>query len=293
MLKMKSLFLSLALCALLALLPARNNSARGDEPAPEPPFAFAPGERLVYDLSYMGMNAGTGIMEVMEVRTMNGRAVYPVVSTAQSNDFVSLFYPVDDRVESYIDTEGLYPHRLKVHQRQGKKRRNKTIDFDQVAHRAVQIQHDKQEIFDVPSQVQDMLSSLYFFRTQKALRVGASTFIDVYEDEKSWRLEIRALGREQITTPVGTFNTIKVQAFVKYQGIFLDKGEVLIWVSDDAQHIPVRIHSKIKIGAINAVLTMRRNGIPTDGSPMNGSVLHPPTAPLHLNQAQHLTNEER
>ncbi len=234
--------------------------AFGDGQTVGAPLAFAPGERLVYDLSYMGMISGIGVMEVMEKITMNGRAVYPVVSTAQSNDFISLFYPVDDRVESYIDVEGLYSHHLNVRQRQGKKRREKTIDFDQIAHRAIQTKNNKQEIFEVPPQVQDMLSSLYFFRTQGALRVGTSTFIDVYEDEKSWRLEIRALGRERVTTPVGVFDTMKVQALVQYQGIFLDKGDVFIWVTDDVRHIPVRIHSKIKIGTITATLTLRRDG---------------------------------
>ncbi len=249
----------------LFIVSAWGRPALGDAP----PFAFAPGERLVYDLSYMGMSAGVGVMEVMEKETMNGRAVYPIVSTAQSNDFVSIFYPVDDRVESYMDVEGLYSHRLKVRQHQGKKRRKKTIDFDQISHRAIQTQDDRQTVFDIPARVQDMLSSLYFFRAQGPLRVGGTTFIDVYEDEKSWRLEIRALGRERVTTPVGTFDTIKVQALVRYQGIFLDKGDVFIWVTDDAQHLPVMIHSKIKIGTIRAVLTLRRDGHPVPATPLS------------------------
>jgi hypothetical protein len=246
------------ICFGLFIVSAWNAPAFGDTP----PLAFAPGERLVYDLSYMGMSAGIGVMEVMEKKTMNGRAVYPIVSTAQSNDFISMLYPVDDRVESYMDVGGLYSHHLKVRQRQGKKRREKTIDFDQIAHRAIQTQNNRQTVFDIPARVQDMLSSLYFFRAQGPLRVGDSTFIDVYEDEKSWQLEIRALNREKVTTPVGTFDTIKVQALVQYQGIFLDKGDVFIWVTDDAQHLPVLIHSKIKIGTIRAMLTLRRDGHP-------------------------------
>ncbi len=230
------------------------------------PHAFGPGERLVYDISYMGMSAGTAVMEVKEAIRHNGRVVYPIVSTAQSNDMVSLFYPVNDRVESLIDAEEIYSHRIDVKQHQGKKRREKVIDFDQTQHLATQHRKGKKEVFTIPAEVQDSLSSLYFFRNQPLPEVGRSIFIPVHESEKNWNLEIRLLGRERLTTPVGAFNTIKVQALLRYKGIFLDEGDVWIWMTDDSQHLPVKINSTIKIGTINAVLISRRSS-PLASSP--------------------------
>lgn len=221
---------------------------------------FAPGERLVYDITYLGAKGGKAVLEVVEKTWMKGREVYRIVSTAQSNDFVSLFYPVDDRIESYMDVEGLYSHFITIKQKQGKRKREKIIDFDQVRHRATQLKKNKQHVFEIPPNVQDSLSSLYFFRTTPPVEIGGSTYIDVHESEKNWQLEIRALAREEVTTPVGKFNTIKVKALVRYEGLFMEKGDVFIWFTDDHKRIPVMMKSKIKFGAITAVLSSRREG---------------------------------
>lgn len=221
---------------------------------------FAPGERLVYDITFLGARGGKAVLEVLEKTRMKGREVYRIVSTAQSNDFVSLFYPVDDRIESYMDIEGLYSHYIMIKQQQGKRKREKTIDFDQVRHRAVQIKQNKEAVFEIPPKVQDSLSSLYFYRTKPPVEIGESTYIDVHESEKNWQLEIRALAREEVSTPVGKFNTIKVQALVRYEGLFMEKGDVFIWFTDDYKRIPVMMTSKIKVGTITATLSSRREG---------------------------------
>lgn len=243
------------------------SSVRAIEPISVPPAShhlanssFGPGERLTYDITYLGAKAGIAVMEVLEKTTLKGREVYHILSTAQSNDFVSLFYPVDDRIESFVDVEGFYSHYIKIKQHQGKRKREKVISFDQIQHRAVQFKNNKEKVFEIPPQVQDSLSSLYFFRVKNAIDVGRSVFIDVHESEKNWLLEIRGMARERVTTPVGTFDTIKVQAMVQYEGLFMDKGDVFIWFTEDEKRIPVMMKSKIKIGSITAILSSRREG---------------------------------
>ncbi len=217
-------------------------------------IAYGPGERLVYEVSYFGVPAGHAVMEVLGQAERNGRKVLHVLSTVKSNKFVSTFYPVKDRIETFIDAEGGYSHGIKVKQRQGSKRREKVIDFDQRRHRAIQYKNNQVETFLVPPKVQDSLSALYHFRNQSVLKVGDSTFIDVHESDKNWELEIQILGKEEITTVLGTFNTIKAKALVHYEGLFMDKGDVTLWLTDDVRHIPVLIKTKIKIGSITAVL---------------------------------------
>ena len=258
----KAWFVFLLLASLLMISPIEAGEPISLPPPSRPVsnHAFAPGERLTYDITFLGAKAGIAVMEVLEKTRLKGRDVYHIVSTAQSNDFISLFYPVDDRVESYIDAEGLYSHYIKIKQHQGKKRREKIISFDQVQHRAVQFKNDKEKVFEVPPQVQDSLSSLYFFRVKDSIDVGRSVFINVHESEKNWLLEIRGLARERVTTPVGTFDTIKVKAMVQYEGIFLDKGDVFIWFTEDEKRIPVMMQSKVKIGSVTAVLSSRREG---------------------------------
>jgi len=234
----------------------------------ETPYAtYKMGERLVYEVSYMGIPAGEAVMEVHEKTKIKGRDTIHIISTVESNAFVSFFYPVKDRIESFIDSEKFYSHYIKVKQRQGRKRREKVIDFDQVQHRAVLIKKDKgelkEETFDIPPKVQDSLSALYFFRMHQDLSAGESVFIDVHESRKNWKLQIKILGKEELTTALGTFNTIKAKAIVRYEGVFMDKGDVTLWLTDDEKHIPVFIKTKIKIGHINASLKSMRESTQT------------------------------
>jgi hypothetical protein len=222
------------------------------------PLPFGPGEKLVYDVKYLGVSTGTAVLAVLDPIMLNGQEVYPLLSTAQSSDFSSVFYPVNDRVESYLDVNGLYSHAIKVKLYEGKKRREKQVEFNQVEHKAIQVKDGQREVFDIPPNVNDSLSSLYIFRTTP-LTVGTSVFIDVHDSGKNWKLEIAVLGKETVITPIGTFDAIKVQATPRYDGIFFNKGSITIWVTDDDKKIPVQMKSKIKIGSVTTTLISRRD----------------------------------
>jgi hypothetical protein len=109
--------------------------------------------------------------------------------------------------------------------------------------------------FDIPPQVQDILSSLYYFRTLPQLENGTSVFIDVHESKKNWKLEIQILGRETLKTALGKIPTVKVKAIVQFEGVLWDKGDLYLWLTDDSRHIPVVMNGKIVIGSITATLT--------------------------------------
>jgi hypothetical protein len=238
--------------------PVTNGNNKHDSHIGTP--SFFKGETLVYEVRFLGVAAGTAILSVNDPITFNGYEVYPILSTVQSNDFVSFFYPVNDRVESYLDAKELYSHRINMKQHQGKRKRKKQIEFDQVKHKAVQIKEDARETFDIPPKVNDFLSALYYFRAQRSIEVGRSVFIDVHEGEKNWKLEILVLGKETVITPMGTFETIKTQATPHYEGIFLSKGDLYIWMTNDTQRIPVKIESKIKVGQITISLVSKQGG---------------------------------
>ncbi len=219
---------------------------------------FNPGEKLVYDVKYLGVSAGTSVLAVLDAIKMNGRLVYPLLSIAQTGDFSSVFYSVNDRIESYLDVDGLYSRAIKVKLQEGKKKREKQIEFNQVEHKAIHVENGKQEVFDIPENVNDSLSVLYVFRT-KPLTIGTSVFFDVHDSRKNWKLEVAALDKESVTTPIGIFDTIKVQATRYYEGHPSDKGSLTIWVTDDDKKIPVQIKSKLKMGSIITTLISRRD----------------------------------
>ena len=243
--------------------------ARAETPPP-----FANGELLVYRIAWMGIPAGHATMAVRPLldRDRGNRRVYHIVSTARSNEMVSLFYPVDDRTDSYMDARGLYSLWFKLRQREGRYRSDKEIRFDQQAHRALYIHNGKAEWFDTVPEVQDALSGLYFLRTL-TLEPGRPVTIPVFDSRKNWQVEVRVLQREEVVTPAGTFRTVKVKPLLKSEGIFRRKGDVHIWLTDDARKIPVKMKSAVKIGSITATLVEWREHAPTAGSwtPESGS----------------------
>ena len=162
---------------------------------------------------------------------------------------------MEDRIESIVDASEIYSYRLNVRQRHGRRHVDKEILFDQDKREAILSYKGKQSAFSIPEKVQDSLSSLYFFRTFENLSVGESVFMDVHASKKNWLLEVEILAREEITVPLGTFHTIKTKAKVRFDGVLMDKGDVVIWVTDDERKIPVKIKGKISIGPFTASLT--------------------------------------
>ncbi len=214
---------------------------------------FGHGERLVYSIGWYNIVGGTAEL-VVEEREHQGMPVYRIVSLAKSNAFVSMFFPVEDRIESLIDRETLGSLRLDVKQHQGKRRKARLTEFDQVNHTATVSKNGERKTYEIPPDVQDSLSCLYYFRTVPQFDVGDTVTIDVHESSKNWRLAIVGLNRERVETAAGEFSTIRTRAKVEFEGVFLERGEVYVWFTDDERRLPVRMDSKIKIGEISAKL---------------------------------------
>lgn len=194
-------------------------------------------------------------MEVQEI-TEEDQKMYKISSVTRSNKFISMFYPVHDVIESYVYKKTLVPYRFRSIQREGSYRGDKEIIFDRNNNKAIFINHreeGKEKVTDITPDTQDPLSVVYYFRTLP-LEIGRDISIRVHDGGKNWTLVIRPLKKEKVWTPAGTFNTIKIKALMEYKGLFLNKGDVWVWFTDDPERIPVKMQSKIKIGHITALL---------------------------------------
>lgn len=228
-------------------------------------FPFSEGERLIYNITWLGMNVGTGILEVKPKETYWNKEAFRIISTARSNDLIAFFFPVEDKIESLVDADEIFSYLIRVRQRHGSRHVYKEILFDQERHQATTTYKGKIRTDPIPPRVQDSLSSLYFFRTFKDLPLGQSVFIDVHESKKNWRLEVQILGLERITVPVGTFDAIKTKARVRYEGVLFNKGDVYLWVTNDERKIPILMRGRITIGTITA--TLASGDLPTLAAP--------------------------
>ncbi len=210
-------------------------------------------KRFVYYIYWMGIRAGKAVMDYKE--TPEGTIIQ---THATSAPFISLFYKVDDFAQSTINPDG-YPKKfvLKVHE--GSHRRYKITEFGpNIPGKSQKVIFNnllKGEILDfiLDKPAYDPLSAFYAI-TKIGVSVGKSSYINIFDNKKLWNTEIQVLKREKIRVRAGEFDTILVKPLLKSEGIFLKKGEMHIWLTDDDRRIPVRFTSKAKIGKFSAIL---------------------------------------
>lgn len=262
----------LGVCALLAM--PRPAAAQGVDGLP-----FARGEHLVYNVTWMGIKAGEATLEVEGLLQVDGQPALHLVTTARSTPFVSTFYRVDDRNESFIGLHPMRSLRFVKNLREGRYRHSSQTDFDQTVgvarFRYLDFSNvprnisrlDEAERFgkyvsqDYPLNVPalDELSVLYFVRTLP-LKVGETVRAKVFASKKNWDLEVRVLSRETLDTILGRRETLVVEPLLKFEGIFQRKGRMTVWLTDDAERVPVLMKSEIVIGSFVSTLVRRETG---------------------------------
>ena len=218
--------------------------------------AFKIPERLEFELSYSGITAGHAVQEIKQVENE-----IHIVSTARSADWLRFFFPVDDRIESYltaaippqaIGTPRLY--RERKHEGRTKTDREARFDHEKLEVTSIDHRSKEEKKQGVTKRTYDTLSSFYYFRSIP-LEVGMTYFIDIFDFKTLWNTEVKVLRREEIITPVGRFKTIVIQPLLKSEGIFARTGDMFIWLTDDDRRIPVQMRSKVVVGSITATLT--------------------------------------
>ncbi len=245
------------LLSLLFLAPAPCAGAAGDLAAlgPDgdivvPPFGV--GERLVFQIKYGFLSAGSAVMAIPELVSERGYLCYHLVSIAESSSWFAAFFEVRDVVESYLDVRNLVSRRFEKRLREGNFRSHDIVIFDHDRHVAV-YPEKKGRAVPMPLDAQDILSSLYYVRMMD-LKVGRSVHIENHADRKNYPLEIKVLRRERVKVPAGEFDCLVVEPIMRASGIFRSEGRLTVWLTDDEYKLPVLMRSKVVIGSVSAML---------------------------------------
>lgn len=232
------------------------DSLYADELPPDSSIILAParvgfgvGEKLVFSVQYGLITAGEATLEIRNLATIRGRPCYRIISDARTNDFFSKFYQVRDRYESCMDTTELYTLHYEKHIREGKFKRDESVEFDQTGHRAIY----KDKVVPIPPMAQDVLSAMYYVRTLP-LKVGQSIAIANHTDGKNYPLIVKVHGRERVKVDAGEFDCLVVEPILRGPGVFTQKGRLTVWLTDDEVRMPVLMKSKVVIGHVAAIL---------------------------------------
>ena len=213
--------------------------------------AFKAGEKITYSVFYnvLGayVNAGTATF-TNTLETFNNKPVYHIVGEGNSNSSYDILYKVRDKYESYIDTSTLQTLKFVRNINEGGYKKFENITFNKTANTAV----TNDGVYKVPACVQDVVSAVFYARNIdfSKLRKDDKIAFAMFLDNQVYNMYIRYLGKEVIKTKYGKFNAIKFKPLLLEGTIFKGGEHMTVWVTDDANHIPVRIESPIIVGKV-------------------------------------------
>jgi hypothetical protein len=235
------------LIAIAAILVATNLRAADRE-------TWAAGETLDFDLSWSRVSGGAARMTIGPI----GEDRLRITSIGRSGAFFSRFFRVRDEIESLVDRDDFSTIEYhKVLDERGKRKDELTVVDEQrnVAFR-------KGKAIPVRRPIFDPLSMIYRLR-ELDLTPGKTHEFTIIADGKVHAVRAEVVNRETIATAAGTFKTVVVEPKMEARaGVFKDEqSRLLIWYSDDARHLPVRIRSDVKIGSITATLRRATAGV--------------------------------
>lgn len=223
-------------------------------------LAFQHGENITFNVFYsvigLYINAGTANF-VTTLDQVNGRPAYHVVGTGASNSSYDWIFKVRDRYETYIDTASMQPLKFIRDIDEGGFKKYENITFNGQTNTAI----TTNGVFKVPDCVQDVLSSIYYARNIDFNKYKPEDKIPftMFLDNEVYNLYIKYLGKETIKTKYGKFRAIKFKPLL-VKGTMFEGGEKMtVWVSDDMNHIPLRIESPIVVGSIKVDMMQYRN----------------------------------
>ncbi len=215
------------------------------------------GEKMTFQVSYLGIPVGEAVSEVKEIVKIKDREAYHIVINVRSAPILEWIYPVNDTHHSYIDKERFHSLRYQKLISEGHYQTHEVMEYDQDKHLAEFYSYKdktRKEMF-IPQNVQDQISCGYWFRLQD-IRPDSKISIPVNADEKNWDLQaIMHKAKQRKIKGVGIFQAMEVEPIFMFEGFFVRRGKVRGWVSMDERRIPILMKVKVPIlGDVKATL---------------------------------------
>ncbi len=193
-------------------------------------------------------------MGAEEATSDDGRALRRLVTTIRSNEFISLFFPVKNDVNSLVDAETMLPRHLVFHRREGRRHEDFDVRFDHAVNQVTVLKDDRLSVHSIAPGTHDLLSCIYFLRTMPIPEPDASVYLNIYHDKKNYRVEVRTEAIETIAGPWGTVEAIRLLAVMPFRGIFLNEGNIRFWLTNTEERIPVMMEARVIVGSVRARL---------------------------------------
>ena len=167
-----------------------------------------------------------------------------------------------EQVESTVEPVSFTVQKTTILDEQGKRVRTTESIFDRSKGEVTWTLRDPNDpaaeqrrlITEFSGQLQDILSAIYFIRTQP-LEVGKTFEVFIGDGGRVYKIPVKVLEKKQMKTILGSVDVLRVSPELFGTNRLIDeKGEFSIWITDDTRHIPVAGRIKTDYGTFDIKL---------------------------------------
>jgi hypothetical protein len=239
---------------LLANLTAQTAQTPPQLRAPRAGYNFPAKQTLNYAVDWRVFPAGVVAFHLEADGSMQRVSV-----TADTAGAVNLLFRVSDRFQSSFNrttgcSEGFSKQLI-----EGRRQVNTDLKFNYPQNKAVFTEKNlvsgisKHQEATIPSCVTDSLSAIFYAASQP-MTIGQSFQMPLGDVMKTISVSMKVEGREEVRTPAGTFQTLRVEPTAD-AGVVKNRGNIWIWYTDDERHMPVQMRARLFWGTITFRLT--------------------------------------
>ena len=225
---------------------------------------FKEGEVSTFAVHYGGILVGYGDISVLTPVLHNGEYLRVFEAKTRTASWYKAVFEANDLARGWTRPGDFGVVKFKVEQDEvsasfSRLLQEKWLSFD---HKKCQVKETvrknneslKNSVFELQGGATSSLGAVFEMRT-KPLIVGTTEKILVYSSGKNWWLEGKVLKREPITTPAGTFDTVKLKLQTYVGKELQQKGDVHAWIADKHPNRPlILMTGDIKIGSVTVTL---------------------------------------
>ena len=217
--------------------------------APLPGFPFPARQTLTFAVDWRVFTAGTAVFHLEQQGTEE-----KITATADTVGGVTMLFPVVDRFQSGFDTKTGCSTGFSKQIQEGRRKVSSDLTFDYGQGKQHQMEKNlvkgtqKEQTAAIPACVTDSLSGIFYAATQPMV-VGQNFGFPLADAMRTVTVVMKVEGKEEIKTPAGTFQTIRVQPTAE-EGVVRNRGTIHVWYTDDPRHMPVQIRARLFWGTI-------------------------------------------
>lgn len=224
---------------------------------------FLSGEELTYKIYYnwnfVWLSAGE-----LRFRVIDEDDQFHFQVVGETYGSYDWFFKVRDYYDTWVQKDNLLPIMSIRNVEEGKYRLYDFLTFDQSRQVCLndrgKAKNDIREHhrFQIEPCMHDMVSILYHARNLDfaRIKVGQTFPVKIFVDKETWPLKVKYNGAEKSkeVKGLGTYNTLRFSPEVVPGKVFPDGATLNVWVTDDANRLPLIIESPLSVGSAKAVL---------------------------------------